>query len=32
MSLVFGRVVGGKAIFFFFFFFLGYNPVWLSVG
>jgi hypothetical protein len=30
MSLVFGRVVGGKA--FFVFCFLGYNPVWLSVG
>jgi hypothetical protein len=29
MSLVFGRVVKGKAIFFFFF---GNNLVWLGVG
>jgi hypothetical protein len=39
MSLVFGRVVKGKAIFFgffcfcfCFFFFFGYNLVWLGVG
>jgi hypothetical protein len=33
ISLIFGRVVVGKAFFFLsLFFFLGYNLVWLSVG